>query len=97
MQIVYLGLFAKIFDWVFNAILSPVTNFISKLLSKVLGWVFTNVLVPVLNFVIENFLEIWIIELKILFSQLLLRVTTAILVRIFELPVLPSLLLPLLS
>lgn len=78
MQIVYLGLFSKVFNWVFNKVLSPITNFIGNILSKVLGWVFTKVLVPVLNFVINAFIEIWKVEIKILFSTALLKVNLAL-------------------
>lgn len=74
MQIVYLGLFAKVFNWVFNKILSPVINFIGNILSKVLGWVFTKILIPVLNFVINSFIEVWKVEIKLLFSTFLLKV-----------------------
>ena len=48
MQMVYLGLFSKIFDWVFSKILSPVISFIAGLISDVLGALFEYVLEPIL-------------------------------------------------
>ncbi len=47
-EVVYLGLLSKIFNAIFNAILSPVFEFISKLLETVLGWIFDAVLQPLL-------------------------------------------------
>ncbi len=47
-EVVYLGLFSTIFNWVFDQILSPIVKFISSLLEKVLGWLFDNVLEPLL-------------------------------------------------
>ncbi len=54
MEIVYLGLFQKIADWVFSKILSPVFSFISNLLSTVFSFIFENVLAPVLMPVLET-------------------------------------------
>ncbi len=47
-EVVYLGLFSTIFNWVFNKILSPVIKFLSSLLEKVLSWLFDKVLEPLL-------------------------------------------------
>ncbi len=47
-EVVYLGLFSTIFNWVFDKILSPVIKFLSSLLEKVLSWLFDNVLEPLL-------------------------------------------------
>ncbi|MFI3250192.1 MAG: hypothetical protein R3Y07_04450 [Eubacteriales bacterium] len=44
MQIVYLGLFSTVFNWVFDKILSPVIEFLAGILSSVLEWVFNAVL-----------------------------------------------------
>lgn len=49
MQIVYMGLFSKIFNAVFNAILEPIFKFIMKLLSTVLTWLFETILGPLLK------------------------------------------------
>ena len=48
MEHVYLGLFAKIFKWVFEKILQPIIEFIASILSKILTWVFNNVMKPML-------------------------------------------------
>lgn len=52
MEYCYIGIFSSIFNWVLDKILSPVFNFIAKLLSTVLSWVFNNVLAPLLEAVI---------------------------------------------
>lgn len=52
MEVVYLGFLSSIFNWVFNAILSPVFKFISKLLEEVLGWIFDKILSPLLQAVL---------------------------------------------
>ncbi len=57
MEIVYLGLLSKIFNFIFDAILSPVFKFISSLLETVLGWLFENVLGPVLQSVLLPIFE----------------------------------------
>lgn len=54
MEIVYLGLFQKIADWVFSKILSPVFSFVSNLLSTVFSFIFENVLAPVLMPVLQT-------------------------------------------
>lgn len=52
MEYCYIGIFSSIFNWILDKILSPVFNFIAKLLSTVLSWVFNNVLAPLLEAVI---------------------------------------------
>ncbi|MFR5633582.1 MAG: Mbov_0396 family ICE element transmembrane protein [Monoglobales bacterium] len=49
MEIVYMGLLSKIFNAIFDAILSPVFKFLSSLLETVLGWLFRAVLQPLLQ------------------------------------------------
>lgn len=48
MEVVYLGLISKIFNAVFDAILSPVFKFLASLLETVLSWLFDAVLEPLL-------------------------------------------------
>ncbi len=52
MQIVYLGLLSKVFDEVFEAILSPVFQFMSEILETSLTWLFQEVLGPLLEAVL---------------------------------------------
>lgn len=53
MRFAYLGLFEKVFNWVWDKILSPIVNWLSDIISKVLSWVFREVLVPVLRVIID--------------------------------------------
>ncbi|MBO6207136.1 MAG: hypothetical protein J6N53_04350 [Lachnospiraceae bacterium] len=48
MEPVYLGLFSKIFDWVFDNILRPVIEFLSGILNEILAFLFEEVLKPLL-------------------------------------------------
>lgn len=63
MEIVYLGLFQQIANWVFSKILSPIFSFISDLLTTVLSFLFENILAPILMPVLENairfFFDLW--------------------------------------
>lgn len=71
MRVAYLGLFSKIFDWVFARILAPVVQFVGGLLGTVLEWVFNTILMPLLTGVFKTVLP-WIIDLlKELFCGLL--------------------------
>ncbi len=60
MEVVYLGLFQKVFNWVLSRIIDPVYRFVSSLLTTVLSWVFEKVLSPVLMPVLEDALEFFI-------------------------------------
>ncbi|MCI8536790.1 MAG: hypothetical protein HFG68_14730 [Hungatella sp.] len=79
MESVYLGLFQRIFSWVFDRILDPVYRFVSSLLTTVLNWVFREVLAPILypvlekalNFLIKLWMEIYSTKLYLLFSGIL--------------------------
>lgn len=62
MRMTYLGLFQKVFDWVFDRILSPVFQVVAEVLSKVFEWLFNNILVPVLTLVLQTVVP-WIVEL----------------------------------
>ena len=48
MEPVYLGLFSKIFDWVFDNILRPVIEFLAGILNEILAFLFEEVLKPLL-------------------------------------------------
>lgn len=49
MEYCYIGIFSSIFNWILDKILSPVFNFVAKLLSTVLSWVFNEILAPLLE------------------------------------------------
>ena len=57
MELAYLGLFSKIFNWVMDKIFDPVFKFISDLLSTVLSWVFNEILAPILFPILEEVME----------------------------------------
>lgn len=63
MEMAYLGLFQKLFNWVLNHIFDPVFKWLSKLLSTVLSWVFNeilaDILLPVLKDTVEYFIELF--------------------------------------
>ena len=48
MEPVYLGLFSKIFDWVFDNILRPVIEFLAGIFNEILAFLFDEVLKPLL-------------------------------------------------
>lgn len=62
MEMAYLGLFQKIFNWVLNHIFDPVFKWLSKLLSTALSWLFNellaDILLPVLKDTVEYFIEL---------------------------------------
>lgn len=64
MEVVYLGLFQKVFNWVLSRILDPVYRFVSGLLTTVLSWIFETILapllVPLLQDVLEFFIDLWL-------------------------------------
>ncbi|KMW09493.1 Mbov_0396 family ICE element transmembrane protein [Enterocloster citroniae] len=63
MEMAYLGLFQKIFNWVLNHIFDPVFKWLSKLLSTALSWLFNellaDILLPVLKDTVDYFIEIF--------------------------------------
>ena len=74
MKSAYLGLFATIFNWIFEKILSPIVEFIANLLSTVFEWIFENILVPILTLVIETVTP-WLVKFfKDLFAELFYKI-----------------------
>ncbi len=79
MEIAYLGLFQRVFDWVLKHIFDPVYQFVSDLLTTVLTWVFQEILAPILmpilqealNFFIDLWLQLYSTQLYLLFSGVL--------------------------
>lgn len=57
MEMAYLGLFQKIFDWVLNKIFDPVFKWLSSLLTTVFSWLFDEILSPILLKVLESTLS----------------------------------------
>lgn len=48
MEAVYLGLFAKLFNMVFEGLLKPLMSFLATVLKTIFSWVFNNLLKPLL-------------------------------------------------
>lgn len=63
MEMAYLGLFQKIFNWVLSHIFDPVFKWLSTLLSTALSWVFNellaDILLPVLKDTVTYFIELF--------------------------------------
>ena len=63
MEMAYLGLFQKLFNWVLNHIFDPVFQWLAKLLSTALSWLFNellaDILLPVLKDSVEYFIELF--------------------------------------
>lgn len=60
-NLIYLGIFADIFNWIINKILKPVFTFIADLLSTVIGWLFDKILAPLIQVIILPIVK-WLIE-----------------------------------
>ena len=79
MDIVYLGLFSKVLNWVLDKIFNPIFKFISNLLSTVFGWIFDKVLGPIISSVLVPIMN-WLIETIFeLFAEVFYRIYVAIL------------------
>lgn len=79
MELAYLGLFQKIFNWVLSHIFDPVFKWLSSLLSTVLSWVFNNILANILFPVLQDVLNYAIALLKTLFCGIFYRLFAGIL------------------
>lgn len=74
MKMVYLGLFSKIFEWIWEKILSPIVQFIATLLGKLFEWIFNTILLPILTGVLKAVLPWFLDLLKTIFSGILYRI-----------------------
>ena len=67
MELAYLGLFEKVFNWIMDRIFEPIFQWLSGLLSTVFTWIFNNILSPILlpiletvmNFMFDLIMQIW--------------------------------------
>lgn len=79
MELVYLGFFSRVFEWVLNHIFEPVFRFVANLLNTAITWIFQEVLAPllmpvledVLEFAIKLWVEIYSTQLYLCFSGVL--------------------------
>lgn len=74
MTMVYLGLFSKIFEWIWSKILSPIVQFVATLLGKLFEWIFNTILLPILTAVLKTVLPWFLDLLKTIFSGILYRI-----------------------
>lgn len=71
MEIAYLGLFQKVFNWVLKKIFDPIFKWLSSLLTTVFAWIFDNVLSDTLIKVLEEVLSWAFGILKSIFGGLI--------------------------
>ncbi len=71
MRMVYLGLFSRIFEWIWGKILSPIVSFVANLLGSLFEWVFNNILAPILTLVLQKVLPWFLGLLMDIFSAIL--------------------------
>ncbi len=70
MPVQTLGIFDKVFDWVYDKLLSPVINWFAEILSSVFQWIFDNILMGFLKKVFEWLWEYIGVEIaNFLFAQ----------------------------
>lgn len=62
MEMAYLGLFEKIFNWVLDRIFDPIFKWLTNLLTTIFTWIFNEILAPILLPILETVLE-WAFEL----------------------------------
>lgn len=74
MTMVYLGLFSKIFEWIWEKILSPIVQFVATLLGNLFQWIFNTILLPILTAVLKSVLPWFLNLLKDIFSGILYRI-----------------------
>lgn len=58
MPVQVMGIFEKIFNWVYDKILSPVIDFVAGLITDLLEWLFKNILAPFLEQVFMPLMDI---------------------------------------
>lgn len=79
MELAYLGLFEKIFNWVLDKIFEPIFKWLSGLLNTVFTWIFNEILSPILlpiledvmNFMFDLYMSIYSNIIYSLFSGIL--------------------------
>lgn len=71
MEYVYNGLFADIYNWILDHILSPIVEFLGWILNSILSWTFEYILEPILKAVFEYFGKFLIKMLAEIFSGII--------------------------
>lgn len=71
MEIVYLGFFERVFNFILNKIFQPVFKFLASLLNTIFSWIFEKILAPILMPILQK-VFIWALDLVMkLFGKLL--------------------------
>ncbi len=79
MDLVYLGLFQTILDWVLDKIFTPIFSFLASLLNTVFSWIFETVIGPLLEAVLIPIMK-WVIEMIFdIFAELFYQLFAAVL------------------
>ena len=79
MDIAYLGLFEKIFNWVLDKIFNPIFKWLSDLLNTVFTWIFNEILSPILLPLLETVMEFTINLFMQIYGQILYSLFAGIL------------------
>lgn len=79
MELVYCGLFSKVFNWVLEKIITPVTNFLADILGKIFTWIFNEILAPILRAVFTS-VGRWVLDLLMeIFAEIFYGILSALL------------------
>ena len=79
MELVYCGLFSKVFNWVLEKIITPVTNFLADILGKIFTWVFNEILAPILRAVFTS-VGRWVMDLLMeIFAEIFYGILSSLL------------------
>ena len=79
MELAYLGLFEKIFNWVLDKIFEPVFKWLAGLLNTVFTWIFNEILSPILLPVLEKALTFLVDLLMQIFGNIIYAIFAGIL------------------
>ena len=79
MELAYLGLFEKIFNWVLDKIFEPIFKWLSGLLNTVFTWIFNEILSPILLPVLEKALNFLLDLIMQIFGNIIYAIFAGIL------------------
>ncbi len=79
MELAYLGLFSKIFNWVLDRIFEPIFKWLSGLLNTVFTWIFEEILAPILLPIMEKSMNFMIDLTMRIFGNIIYSIFAGIL------------------
>lgn len=79
MEMAYLGLFQKIFNWVLDKIFDPIFKWLSNLLNTVFTWIFNTILEPILLPILETWFKACIAFWKTILCDIVYLIFSGIL------------------